>query len=70
MWLIRLFDPLYGTTRGGVKTELLDWIVYRTSFVIFDVGYGSAMAVFSLFLTIALCSVMFHLLMKALGVIK
>jgi len=70
MWLIRLFDPLYGTTRGGVKTELLDWIVYRTSFVIFDVGYGSAMAVFSLFLTIALCSIMFHLLMKALGVIK
>ncbi|MDZ7837181.1 MAG: sugar ABC transporter permease [Actinomycetota bacterium] len=39
MWLIRLFDPLYGTTRGAVNTELLDWMVYRTSFVYFDVGY-------------------------------
>jgi multiple sugar transport system permease protein len=70
MWLIRLFDPLYGTTRGGVRTELLDWTVYRTAFVFFDVGYGSAMAIFSLFLTIALCAVMYRRLMKALRVIK
>lgn len=70
MWLIRLFDPLYGTTRGGVGTELLDWIVYRTAFVYFDIGYGSTMAIFSLYLTIALCAVMFRLLMKSLGVIK
>jgi multiple sugar transport system permease protein len=70
MWLIRLFDPLYGTTRGGVGTELLDWIVYRTAFVYFDVGYGSAMAIFSLFLTIALCAIVFRFLMKSLGVIK
>ncbi len=67
MWLIRLFDPLYGTTRGGVQTELLDWTVYRTAFVFFDVGYGSAMAIFSLFLTIAICAVMFRLLMKTFG---
>jgi multiple sugar transport system permease protein len=70
MWLIRLFDPLYGTTRGGVGTELLDWIVYRTAFVYFDIGYGSSMAIFSLFLTIALCAGMFRLLMKSLGVIR
>ena len=70
MWLIRLFDPLYGTTRGGVRTELLDWTVYRTAFVFFDVGYGSSMAIFSLFLTIAICAVMFRMLMRALGVIK
>jgi len=70
MWLIRLFDPLYGTTRGGVRTELLDWTVYRTAFVFFDIGYGSSMAIFSLFLTIALCALMFRQLMKALGVIK
>lgn len=69
MWLIRLFDPLYGTTRGGVRTELLDWTVYRTAFVFFDVGYGSSMAIFSLFLTIAICAVMYRQLMKALGVI-
>ena len=70
MWLIRLFDPLYGTTRGGVKTELLDWLVYRTAFVYFDIGYGSAMAIFSLFLTITVCAIMFRMLMKVLGVIK
>lgn len=70
MWLMRLFDPLYGTTRGGVKTELLDWYVYRTAFVYFDIGYGSAMAIFSLFLTIAVCAIMFRQLMKALGEIK
>jgi len=70
MWLIRLFDPLYGTTRGGVRTELLDWTVYRTAFVFFDIGYGSAMAIFSLILTIAICAIMFRMLMKALGVIK
>lgn len=70
MWLIRLFDPLYGTTRGGVRTELLDWTVYRTAFVFFDVGYGSSMAIFSLVLTIALCAIMFRLLMKALGELK
>ncbi|WP_369019036.1 sugar ABC transporter permease [Thermatribacter velox] len=67
MWLIRLFDPLYGTTRGGVGTELLDWIVYRTAFVYFDIGYGSTMAIFSLLLTIALCAVMFKFLIRALG---
>ncbi len=67
MWLIRLFDPLYGTTRGGVKTELLDWTVYRTAFVFFDIGYGSTMAIFSLALTLAICSLMFRQLMKALA---
>jgi len=67
MWLIRLFDPLYGTTRGGVQTELLDWMVYRTSFVYFDIGYGSTMAIFSLVLTLALCAVMFKVLIRAMG---
>lgn len=67
MWLIRLFDPLYGTTRGGVNTELLDWMVYRTSFVYFDIGYGSTLAIMSLYLTIILCAVLFRQLIRALG---
>jgi len=67
MWLIRLFDPLFGTTRGGVNTELLDWITYRTSFVMFDIGYGSAMAIASWAFTMALCLVMFRQLMKAMA---
>lgn len=67
MWLIRLFDPLYGTTRGGVGTELLDWTIYRTAFVYFDVGYGSTMAIFSLLVTIAICAIMYRLLIKQIG---
>jgi len=67
MWLIRLFDPLFGTTRGGVNTELLDWITYRTAFVMFDIGYGSAMAIVSWAFTMILCMLMFRQLMKALA---
>ena len=67
MWLIRLFDPLYGTTRGGVNSELLDWMVYRTSFVYFDIGYGSTIAIMSLFLTLIIGAIMFRQLIKALN---
>lgn len=65
MWLIRLFDPLFGTTRGGVNTELLDWNVYRTAFVAFDIGYGTSMAIVSWAVTMALCMIMYRLLMRA-----
>jgi multiple sugar transport system permease protein len=70
MWLIRFFDPLYGTTRGGANTEVLDWMMYRTTFVFFDIGEGSALALISLFLTVIVCAILFRQLMKALGVIK
>ncbi|MHB1253839.1 MAG: carbohydrate ABC transporter permease [Candidatus Humimicrobiaceae bacterium] len=70
MWLIRLFDPLYGTTRGAVGTELLDWMVYRTSFVYFDVSYGSTLAIMSLFLTMIICAIMFRQLIRALNATK
>ena len=70
MWLIRIFDPLYGTTRGGSATEVLDWLVYRTSFVFFDVGVGSTLAMISLFLTIIICTLLFRRLMMALGATK
>lgn len=68
MWLIRLFDPLYATTRGGMGTETLDWMVYRISFVFFNMGLGSALAIISLFLTLIVCALMFRVLMKTLGV--
>lgn len=70
MWLIRIFDPLYGTTRGGANTEVLDWMVYRNAFVFFDVGYGSTLAIVSLFGTIVLCAILFRRLMMALGVLQ
>jgi len=49
-----------------VGTELLDWMVYRTSFVYFDVGYGSTLAIMSLYLTIIISAIMFRQLIKAL----
>lgn len=70
MWLIRLFDPLFGTTRGSVGTELLDWMIYRTSFVYFDIGYGSTVAMLSLYLTVIISAIMFRELMKLLNVSK
>lgn len=66
MWLIRTFDPLYGTTRAGNSTELLDWFVYRVSFVFFDIGKGSALAIFSLYATIIICAIMYRNLIKAM----
>ncbi|MBT3368771.1 MAG: sugar ABC transporter permease [Nitrospina sp.] len=66
MWLIRTFDPLYGTTRAGNSTELLDWMVYRVSFVFFDIGQGSALAIFSLFVTIIICAILYRSLIKAM----
>lgn len=67
MWLIRIFDPLYGTTRGGVGTEMLDWFIYRIAFVFFDLGKASALAIFSLYVTIVLCAILYRQLIKALG---
>jgi len=67
MWLIRIFDPLYGTTRGGMGTELLDWMIYRISFVFFDVGRGSALAMFALYMTIIVCALLYRQLIKAMG---
>ncbi len=66
MWLIRTFDPLYGTTRAGNSTELLDWMVYRVAFVFFDIGKGSALAIFSLYVTIIICAILYRNLIKAM----
>ncbi len=66
MWLMRLFDPLYGTTRGGLNTELLDWMIYRVSFVFFDIGQGAAYALFALYLTLIVGALLFKQLIKAM----
>ncbi len=67
MWLMRLFDPLYGTTRGGLDTELLDWMIYRSAFVDFDIGLGTAYAMFALYLTLIGCLLMYKRLMAAMN---
>ncbi len=66
MWLIRLFDPIYGTLRQTRQAETLDYFVFRIAFSYFDIGVGSTLAVISLFLTIIICAVLFRRLMLAL----
>ena len=70
MWLIRLFDPIYGTLRQAREAETLDYFVFRIAFSYFDIGIGSTLAVISLFLTIIVCAILFRYLMLALGAAK
>jgi len=67
MWLIRLSDPLFGTTQGGSGTEVLDWYVYRIAFIRFDVGEGATLALISLYITIIIGVLLYRQLIKALG---
>ena len=67
MWLIRLSDPLFGTTQGGAGTEVLDWYVYRIAFIRFDIGEGTTLALIALFITIIIGVLLFRQLIKALG---
>jgi len=70
MWLMRLFDPLYGTTRGGAGTESVDYLLYRTAFSYFDIGQACTIAIIALFLTLIFSFILYRQLMHALGVIK
>ena len=67
MWLIRTYDPLYGTTKGGMNTELFDLFVYRQVYVYSDFGRGTAIGVISLVLTLLLSFVLYRYLMKAMN---
>ncbi len=55
-------------SRIGADSELLDWMIYRNTFVYFDIGIGSTLAIISLFLTLIVCGILFRQLMKALAV--
>ena len=66
MWLIRLSDPLFGTTQGGAGTEVLDWYIYRIAFVRFDIGEGTTLALIALIMTLIIGAILFRQLIKAL----
>jgi multiple sugar transport system permease protein len=67
--LIKFYDPLYGTTRGGPgsATETISLLVYRIGFVRFDIGSASSMAVIILYITMIITVLIFRQLMKAIG---
>ncbi|MBE0477779.1 sugar ABC transporter permease [Candidatus Aerophobetes bacterium] len=67
MWLIRIFDPLVGTTQAGAGTETLDWYIYRIAFIRFDIGEGATLALIALYMTIIIGVLLYRQLIKALG---
>ncbi|MBC7189743.1 sugar ABC transporter permease [Candidatus Aerophobetes bacterium] len=67
MWLIRIYDPIVGTTQGGAGTETLDWYIYRVAFIRFDLGEGATLALIALYITIIIGVLLYNQLIKALG---
>jgi multiple sugar transport system permease protein len=49
---VKIFDPIYALTTGGPggATESLSYLIYLETSTFFNMGYGSAMAVITLFL--------------------
>lgn len=63
MIALSAFAAIYAATRGGpgTATEILNLYAYRTSFVQLNFGYGSALAVALLVITLAVSAVLFAL---------
>lgn len=59
MDLIRTFDVVYATTRGGPggATEVLSMYSYRQSFLNYNIGLGTASAIVALIITIILSNI-------------
>lgn len=56
MELIRMFDLVYATTRGGPggATEIISMFAYRQAFNFYNTAVGSSAAIFALILTVTL----------------
>ncbi|WP_311031878.1 carbohydrate ABC transporter permease [Mesorhizobium koreense] len=63
MIALSAFAAIFAATRGGpgTATEILNLYAYRTSFVELNFGYGSALAVALLVITLAVSGVLFAL---------
>jgi len=64
----RVYDILYGTTRGGpgTATETLNWLIFREGFQYFDLGRATVMSVLVLLIVLVLTNLLFHQLVKAI----
>jgi multiple sugar transport system permease protein len=67
MIALSAFAAIFAATGGGpgTATEILNLYAYRTSFSEFNLGYGAALAVVLLALTLAVSFLMFRLRRKA-----
>ena len=66
---MRLFD-LYMGLQGGVGYRIIRLMIYRTTFVEFDIGLGTAYAMFALYVTLIVCNLMYKRLMALWRIIK
>jgi ABC-type sugar transport system permease subunit len=64
----RVYDILYGTTRGGpgTSTETINWLIFREGFQYFDLGRATAMSVLVLLIVLVLTNLLFQQLIKAI----
>lgn len=62
----RIFDEIWVLTGGGPgdASRVIGIFAYRMSFFRWNLGYGSAIALFLLYLSILLCTVFYNLLRK------
>ncbi len=63
MIALSAFAAIFAATRGGpgTATEILNLYAYKTSFVELSFGYGSALAVALLVITLGVSGVLFHM---------
>jgi multiple sugar transport system permease protein len=63
MVALSAFAAIFAATGGGpgTATEILNLYAYRTSFAEFDLGYGAALAVVLLAITLSISGLMFRL---------
>jgi multiple sugar transport system permease protein len=63
---LKMFDLVYATTNGGPgkATEIVSLLAYRQSFLYYQTGYGAAIAIAVLVLSIILVQFLFKLLWR------
>jgi len=63
---LKMFDLVYATTNGGPgnATEVLSLLAYRQSFLYYQTGYGAAVGILILILSLILVNVLFKLLWR------
>jgi multiple sugar transport system permease protein len=63
MIALSAFAAIFAATRGGpgTATEILNLYAYKTSFIELNFGYGSALAVALLVITLFVSGVLFHM---------
>jgi multiple sugar transport system permease protein len=59
---LQTFDSIMMLTRGGpgMSTQIFNVHLYKTIFLFFNIGYGTALSYIMLFITLVFCILFFH----------